>query len=189
MAIHLWTDHMHIEIDYHLLPRAPPWAQEAVVLKVGDKAEMEDMANTRINEIHRSTVQHHLPTKDVQVICLYPLPAHVRVPLGQQVLWVFQQVESGVIDTQVLPENLIHQTAEVFIPVQSMFLKLDKTKSIKLGITAIVTSISNVNRNERTIAGIDRATMEVAMRYRVLIVDHRSWETTIHPPNKCHRPI
>ena len=58
---------------------------EVAVLQVGDKAETEDLARSHISEILHSTVQYHLPTKDVQVIYHYPLLDHIKGHPGHQV--------------------------------------------------------------------------------------------------------
>ena len=82
-------------------------------------------------------------------------------------------MESGVIATLLHHENLTHQTEEVFIQVQNMFLREDKTRNIKPGIIAIVISISSVQQIEIVIEVIDLVTLVLITHYKVLMVDHR----------------
>ena len=161
---------------------------EVAVLQGGDNHEMEGSYKPHISEMRHSIVQYHLPIRDVQAIFLYRVPDHIRALLGHQVQWASQPVESGVIGTLLHHENLTHQTEEVFIQVQNMFLKEDKTRSIKQGIIAIVISISNVHQIEIVIEEIDLVTMVLITHYKVLTVDHRWWETIIIQPNRCPRP-
>ena len=142
------------------------------VLKDGDKAETEDMARLHIREIVHSTVQYHLPTKDVQVISLCPLLDHTKGHPGHPVPWVYQPVESGVIATLAHLENLIHQKEEAFIQVLNMFKKEDKTKIIQQDNTIVVIFTSNVNQIEITIVEKDLVIAAVITHYKVLTVDH-----------------
>ena len=158
------------------------------VLQAGDNQGMEGLYKLHISEMRHRIVQYHLPTRDVQAIFLYRVQDHIRALLGHQVLWVSQPVESGVIATLLHHENLTHQTEEVFIQVQNMFLREDKTRNIKPGIIAIVISISSVQQIEIVIEVIDLVTLVLITHYKVLIVDHRWWETIIIQPNRCPRP-